>query len=138
MAEAKTQKTKASVRDFIDAIADEPKRKDAKAVDKIMRDSTADKPAMWGPNIVGYGSSTLTYANGKIADWPVVAFSPRKAALVLYLAPDVYEVRKDLLARLGKHTTGKSCLYVKKLADVDTDVLRELVAASVAHTRGSD
>jgi hypothetical protein len=137
MAEAKTQKTKASVKDFIDAIPDEPKRKDAKVVDRIMRESAADKPAMWGPNIVGYGSSTVTYANGKTADWPVVAFSPRKAALVLYLAPEVYEARQDLLARLGKHTTGKSCLYVKKLADVDTDVLRELVAASVAHTRGA-
>ena len=137
MAEAKTQKTKASVKDFIDAITDEPKRKDARVIDKIMRESTADKPAMWGPSIVGYGSSTLIYANGKSADWPVVAFSPRKAALVLYLAPEVYEVRQDLLARLGKHTTGKSCLYVKKLSDVDAGVLRELVDASVAHTRGT-
>lgn len=137
MADPKTRKTPASVKEFIDAIPDESKRKDAKSVDRMMREATAAKPAMWGANIVGYGSTTLTYANGKTADWPVIAFSPRKPALVLYLAPEVYEARPELLARLGKHTTGKSCLYVKKLADVDAGVLRELIDASVAHTRAA-
>lgn len=133
MAEPKTRKTKASVKDFIDAVDNPQRRDDARAVDRMMHEVTGEKPAMWGPSIVGYGSHTLTYANGTTAPWPIVGFSPRKAALTLYLAPEIYATRADLLERLGRHTTGKACLYLKKLSDVDQGVLRELVAASVAH-----
>jgi hypothetical protein len=136
MAEPKTQKTQASVKAFLDAVPDERRRRDAKAVDALMREVSGEKPALWGPSIVGYGSYTLRYANGSTADWPLIGFSPRKAALVLYIMPgfDGYEA---LMQRLGKHTTGKSCLYLKSLADVDLAVLRELVAESVAHMRRS-
>jgi hypothetical protein len=134
MAEPKTQKTKASVKDFIAAIEDESRRRDVKAVDMLMREITGEKPVMWGAAIVGYGTYTAHYANGKTVDWMIVGFSPRKSALTLYIMPgfDRYE---ELMARLGKHTTGKSCLYLKKLADVDIDVLRELITESVAMMR---
>ena len=127
MAEAKTQKTRASVAAFLDAIEDEGKRKDAKALDKLMREATGEKPAMWGPSIVGYGEAALTYASGNTANWPRAAFSPRKAALTLYLTCDI-AAYADITGRLGKHGTGKGCLYVKKLSDIDTGVLRELIA----------
>ena len=130
MAEAKTQKTKASVSAFFDAIEDETRRKDAKALDKLMREATGEKPAMWGSNIVGYGEQPQAYANGKTANWPRAAFSPRKTAQVLYLTCDI-AAHADLTQRLGKHTTGTGCLYIKKLADVDLDVLRELIRETV-------
>ena len=134
MAENKTQKTKASVAEFLDAIADEQQRKDAKAVDKLMREVTGEKPAMWGPGIVGYGSYHYVYDSGREGDWMRVGFSPRKAALTLYIMPG-FARYETLMSKLGKFTTGKSCLYIKKLGDVDQTVLRELIAASVAHMR---
>lgn len=130
MAELKTQKTQASVAGFLQAIADETRRKDAKAVDRLMREVTGEKPAMWGPAIVGYGQRTITYDSGRTLDWMRVGFSPRKAALVLYLTCDL-AAHADLTAKLGKHSTGKGCLYIKKLADVDPAVLRKLIATCV-------
>jgi hypothetical protein len=130
MAEAKTQKTKASVSTFFDSIEDETRRKDAKALDKMLREETGEKPAMWGPNIVGYGDTVQTYASGKTANWPRAGFSPRKTALVLYLTCDI-AAHADITRRLGKHSTGTGCLYIKKLADVDLDVLRELIRETV-------
>jgi hypothetical protein len=124
LAEPKTQRTKASVAAFIAAVEDDTRRKDAKTVDKLMREITGEKPAMWGPTIIGYGEYAL--ANG--AKWPRLGFSPRKANLVLYLM-DGYE-GEPLMKKLGKHKTGRSCLYINKLADVDVGVLRELVAKS--------
>jgi len=123
MPEPKTQRTKASVAQFIAAVEDETRRKDAKAVDKMMREMTGEKPAMWGPSIIGYGEY-----DGATGKWPRLGFSPRKANLVLYLM-DGYE-REPLMEKLGKHKTGRSCLYINKLADVDEGVLRELVAKS--------
>lgn len=134
MAEVKTRKTKASVKEFIDAIPDEQQRKDSKIVDKLMRELSGEKPAMWGPSIVGYGSCTYAYASGRTGDWPLIGFSPRKNALTLYVLGD-YPRRDELLARLGKHTIGKSCLYLKKLSDVDPAVLRELIVAALEHAR---
>ena len=127
MAEAKTQKTKASVAAFLDAIESDTQRRDAKTLDKLLREATGEKPAMWGPSIVGYGDQPLTYASGHSTNWPRVAFSPRKTALTLYLTCDI-AAYADLTAKLGKHSTGKGCLYIKKLADVDEAVLRKLVA----------
>jgi hypothetical protein len=134
MAEPKTQKTRASVKDFLAAIPDPQRRADAKAVDALMREVTGETPALWGPSIVGYGSYTLTYANGKTGDWPIVGFSPRKTALTLYLMSG-FARYEALMAKLGKHTIGKSCLYLKKLSDVDREVLRELIVESVATMR---
>ena len=123
MAEPKTQKTKASVSAFIAAVEDDTRRKDAKAVDKMMRDITGEKPAMWGPTIVGYGEY-----DGATGKWPRIGFSPRKANLVLYMM-DGYE-NEPLMKKLGKHKTGRSCLYINKLADVDETVLHQLAAKS--------
>lgn len=129
MAEPKTKQTKASVSAFIAAVEDETRRKDAKAVDKMMREITGEKPAMWGPSIVGYG----TYPS-RSGDWPITGFSPRKGALTLYIMAG-FAGRDALLAKLGKHKTGKACLYINKLADVDEKVLRELISRSVRYMR---
>jgi hypothetical protein len=126
MAEPKTQKTRASVSQFIAAVANETRRKDALAVEKMIREITGQRPAMWGPSIVGYGE--FRTPSGL---WPRAGFSPRKANLVLYLAPDAKEPK--LLAKLGRHKTGVSCLYINKLADVDETVLRDLISRSWAY-----
>jgi hypothetical protein len=127
--EPKTKPTKDSVPAFLDAIADERKRADAKAIDKLLRAATGERPVLWGAAIVGYGQYQT-----KSGPWPIVGFSPRKANLVVYLM-DGYEARADLLSRLGKHKIGKACLYLNKLADIDQAVLSELVAASVETMR---
>lgn len=121
MPEPKTQKTKASVASFIAAVEDDTRRKDAKAVDKLMREVSGEKPAMWGTAIVGYGEY-----EGPTGKWPRLGFSPRKANLVLYVM-DGYD-KEPLMKKLGKHKTGRSCLYINKLADVDESVLRKIVA----------
>lgn len=129
MAELKTKKTTASVTAFIDAVENDVRRADAKTIMKLMREITGEKPAMWGPSIVGFGAY-----EGSTGPWPIVGFSPRKANLVLYIMPGFAQY-DALLGKLGKHKTGASCLYVNKLADVDMDVLRKLVAQSVAAMR---
>jgi hypothetical protein len=131
MAEPKTRPTKASVAGFLAAVADEQRRKDCRAVEKMMRKATGARPVMWGTSIVGFGAYTYTDARGKSNDWPIVGFSPRKTDLTLYLMPG-FAGREALLAKLGKHRTGVACLYLKRLADVDTAVLEELIAQSVA------
>lgn len=133
MAENKTKPTKVSVAAFIDKLADPIKRTDAKALVKLMQNATREKAKMWGPAIIGFGSSHYTYDSGREGDAPVVAFSPRKAAMVLYgTAPHNSQA---LLAKLGKHSTGKGCLYIKKLADVDIKILEKLIANAVTTTR---
>lgn len=127
MAEPKTQRTKVSVAAFIAEVEDETRRKDAKAVDKMMRDITGEKPAMWGSTIIGYGEWRTPSGL-----WPRMGFSPRKANLVLYVIGDFKECG-PLLKKLGKHKTGKSCLYINKLSDVDGGVLRDLAQASWKH-----
>lgn len=131
MAEAKTQPTRASVADFLNAVPDETRRKDAKALDKLMRAVSGAKPVLWGPSIVGYGRYTMTYANGKTAEWMRGGFSPRGNALVVYLVAGA-ERETALLRQLGPHKLGKSCLYLKRLADVNVDVLRQLIEKSYA------
>src|SRR5688500_1049841 len=123
----KTTRTKASVAAFITAVENDTRRKDAKTVDKMFREITGEKPAMWGPSIIGYGSYETPSGS-----WPRGGFSPRKASLVLYVIGD-YAGRDALLKKLGKHKTGKSCLYINKLADVDQSVLRDLIARSWNH-----
>jgi hypothetical protein len=127
-AQIKTQKNKASVAKFIAAVGDDAKRADAKAIDKMLREITGEKPAMWGPSIVGYGTYKYTNTLGE-ANWPKICFSPRKGATVLYIVPALL-ASDPLMKKLGKYKIGKSCLYINKLADVDPQMLRELATRS--------
>ena len=130
--EPKTRATEKSVSAFIDAVPNETRKADAKALLAMMKRVTGEEPKMWGPSIVGFGSYHYKYASGREGDWFLTGFAPRKQALTVYIMAgfDDYEA---LMARLGKHTTGKSCLYIKRLDDIDLDVLRELVRRSVDH-----
>ena len=132
MAQLKTQKNDASVEEFRDSVANERKRQDSYAILELMQDVTGEEPAMWGTSIVGFGSYHYKYASGRENEWFLVGFSPRKQNLTLYIMSgfDDYE---SLLADLGKYKTGKSCLYINKLEDVDLPTLRELVKKSVTH-----
>ena len=134
MADNKTKPTKVSVAAFIDALTDQTSRADAKALVKLMQSATGEKPKMWGPSIIGFGSYHYTYESGREGDAPLIGFSPRKAATVLYGATGCGD-SEALLAKLGKHSTGKGCLYIKKLADVDHKVLEDMVVKSVAAKR---
>ena len=131
MAQNKTEPAATSVADFIAAIPDPQKREDAHALAAILERLAGEQPYMWGTSIVGYGTYHYVYDSGREGDAARIGFSPRAKELVVYLV-DGYEERADLLARLGKHRIGKSCLYIRKLADVDRGVLEELVAASLA------
>jgi len=132
MAENKTKPTKVSVSTFLDQLTDQTRRADARKLVRLMQDATAEKPKMWGPSIIGFGSCHFEYDSGREGDMPLIGFSPRKAATVLYLATGE---SNTLLAKLGKYTSGKSCLYIKKLTDVDQAVLEPLVGKSVAVMR---
>ncbi len=134
MAELKTQPTDQRVEDFLNTIDDEQKRSDAFALLEFMKEITGEEPVMWGPAIIGFGSYHYKYASGREADWMLTGFSPRKNNLTLYIMQgfDNYEHH---LTQLGKHKTGKSCLYVKRLEDLDLDVLRKLISESVEYMR---
>jgi hypothetical protein len=134
MAENKTKPTEVSSAAFIEAIADPARRADAKALVKLMREVTGEEPKMWGPSIIGFGSYHYKYESGREGDMPLAGFSPRKAAIVLYGATRAGD-SPALLATLGKHTTGKGCLYIKNLADVDSTVLEGLLVESLAEIR---
>ena len=129
MSDLKTQKTKASVSAFLNAIEDDQQRKDAKTIAKIMKEVTGTVPAMWGPSIVGFGSYHYKGASGREGDWLRTGFSPRKQNLSVYIM-DGFKSYGPLLKKLGKHKTSKSCLYIKRLEDVDVGVLRQLIKAS--------
>jgi hypothetical protein len=130
MAEAKTQPTDEPVADFLARIADPARRADCDTVLAMMRRATGVEPVMWGTAIVGFGRYRYTYASGRSGDWPVIGFSPRKGDLTLYLMPG-FESNQALLAKLGKHRTGVSCLYLKRLSDVDLPTLEQLVQDAV-------
>ncbi len=130
MAELKTTKNKASVSAFIASIPDAQKRKEAAIILKLMRTIMGVKPAMWGASLIGFGTYRYKYASGREGDWPIVAFSPRKQNLTVYIMAG-FTAYKDLMAKLGKYKiTGGSCLYIKKLEDVDLSVLKKLIAQS--------
>ncbi|MBX3012562.1 MAG: DUF1801 domain-containing protein [Caldilineaceae bacterium] len=137
MAELKTKLTGASVEEFLQSVEPAARRQDALAIRALMQELTGDAGKMWGESIVGFGSYHYQYASGREADWMLTGFSPRKQNLTLYIMAG-FEQYDDLLARLGKYTTGKSCLYVKKLQDIHLDVLRELVQQSVAHMKATN
>ena len=134
MSDLKTRPTDASVEAFIDAVDHPRRREDAHILLDLMRRVTGEKPVMWGPAIVGFGRYSYRYASGKEYDWPIVGFSPRKQNLSIYILLGFGE-SGDQLSRLGKHKTGKSCLYINKLADVDMDVLETLVRTTVAEMK---
>src|SRR5574339_723587 len=120
----KTQRNSGSVRKFLDAIADPGRRQDARAMGTLMQDITGEKPAMWGKSMVGYGSYHYRYPSGQEGDWPLVAFAPRKDSLTLYIMPGFKEY-SGLLAKLGRHKTGVSCLYIRSLDDIHLQTLRK-------------
>lgn len=129
MSELKTRPTTASVSDFL-ALQPDHRRADCEAVLRMMEAATGERAEMWGASIVGFGRYAYGNNPKKLMEWPIVGFSPRKNDLTLYLMPG-FEGRAELMGRLGKHKTGKSCLYLKKLADVDAGVLEELIECSV-------
>jgi Domain of unknown function (DU1801) len=129
MAEIKTQKNDDSVEDFIAGIDDDRKREDSKALLDIMERVTGEKPHMWGPSIIGFGDQHYKYESGREGDWFKIGFSPRKQNLTLYVT-DYIPANDPLFDKLGKYTTGKSCIYIKRLEDVDTGILEKLVKRS--------
>lgn len=134
MSEPKTKPTKVSVKSHIAAMANEEQRTDAQTLVALMRKVTGQEPKMWGPSIVGFGSYHYKYASGHEGDSALAAFAARGRELVVYTAAE-FEGRDDLLARLGEHRTGKVCVYIRRLANVDLKVLEKLVALSVADTK---
>ena len=134
MAENKTRATDASVEQYIASRANEEQRVDCKALMSILKRVTRQPPKMWGPSIVGYGSYRYTYESGRTGEMPLAGFAIRGRGLVVYLVPEGEE-QEALLSRLGKHRMGKSCLYFKRLADLDKTVLEKLVANSIVDVK---
>lgn len=134
MAELKTKKNTASVSEFIDSISDPVKRQDSYTILKMMEQITGAPAVMWGNAIVGFGDMHYKYASGREGDWMLVAFSPRKQNLTLYIMTG-FDQHLEILARLGKYKTGKGCLYINRLSDVDLDVLHELIQESVDYLK---
>lgn len=130
MAQVKTKQTSESAEDFLNRIADERKRRDSFAVLELMKKATGEEPKMWGANIVGFGNYQYKYASGREGDWFLAGFAPRKGNITLYIMAG-FSRYQELLARLGKHKTGNSCLHINRIEDVNADVLSELVSASV-------
>lgn len=129
-----TKPTGVAVDEFIASVADERKQADARELVALMSELTGQPATMWGPSLIGFGEYTYKYPSGREGTWAIVSFSPRKANITLYLM-DELENKADLLAKFGKHTTGKGCIYIKKLDDIDRDVLRQLISRSLEHMR---
>lgn len=134
MAELKTKKTAASVEKFLNGVTDEQRRKDCFSLVEIMKAATKAEPAMWGTTIVGFGRHQYKYESGRELEWFLVGFSPRKQDLTLYIMGGL-ERDPALMKKLGKHKTGKACLYIKKLDDVDLPTLKELIKKSIVDLR---
>jgi len=131
MSTLKTQRTDASVEDYLAGVTSHRRRRDATTVLEMMRRLTGEEPKMWGSSLVGFGSYRYRYKSGKEGEWFLTGLSPRKQALTIYIMPGFSEF-DQLMGRLGKFTTGRSCLYIRKLEDIDIDVLETLVEQSVA------
>lgn len=132
MAELKTKPTEASVADYLDAIENEQVRQDCWVIADIMQEATKAKPQMWGSSIIGFGSYRYVYASGREGDWMLIGFSPRKPNITLYIMAG-FEHYEKLLASLGKYKRGKSCIYIKRLSDIDLPTLKQLIQESVSH-----
>ena len=133
MAEAKTKPTKLSVDKFIKSQPDARVREDCAVISKLMSEATGEKPKMWGSSIVGFGSYHYKYATGREGDMPIIGFSPRKQNLTLYLLMYRFDEQADLLKKLGKHSLGKGCLYIKRLSDVNLPTLKKLIQRAAKH-----
>ena len=136
MAENKTRKTGASVEDFLSSVENKRRREDGLTLLAMMREITGLQPEMWGPSIIGFDDHHYKYESGREGDMFLTGFSPRKQSLSLYIM-DGFNGRDELLTRLGKHRKSVSCLYINKLADVDMDVLRELIQRSYDHSKAN-
>lgn len=134
MAKNKTTKTNASAADFIAQVEDPVKRGDSFRISGIMQEETGFEPEMWGPSIIGFGHYHYKYESGHEGDAPLIGFSPRSNAISLYLAPG-FERREELLKQFGKHSSGKGCLYIKKLDDINIDVFKEMIRDSVEYLK---
>lgn len=134
MAELKTQPNEQSVEDFLNRVENETKREDSFSILELMKEETGAEPIMWGDSIIGFGKYQYRYASSREGEWFLTGFSPRKQNLTLYIMSG-FDEYDELLGKLGKYSTGKSCLYIKKMEDVDQDVLRELVSKSVEHMK---
>ncbi|MBK9241050.1 MAG: DUF1801 domain-containing protein [Acidobacteria bacterium] len=134
MAELKTKETRASVKAFLDRIENPQVREDCYAIAALMESVTKEKPKMWGTAIVGFGSYHYVYASGQEGDWPTTAFSPRKQAITVYIMPG-FEGHKDLMSTLGTYSTGKSCLYFKRLSDIHVPTLKKLIKQSLVELK---
>jgi len=134
MAKNKTTETESSVIDFINAVEDDKKKNDAFELLKIIQETTGFEPKMWGPSIIGFGSYHYKYDSGHEGDAPLAGFSPRKAATTVYFyLPE--ENRDELLSKLGKHTSSKACIYIKKLTDIDIEILKKIILLSIEYTQ---
>lgn len=134
MAKNKTTETESSVIDFINAVENETKRKDAFQLLSIIQELTGFEPKMWGPSIIGFGSYHYKYDSGHEGDAPLAGFSPRKTAMTVYFyLPE--ENREELLSKLGKHTSSKACIYIKKLTDIDIEILKKIILLSIEYTQ---
>ena len=134
MAKNKTFETESNVADFINSVTDETQRADSFSLVEIMEQQTGFPAKMWGPAIIGFGSCHYKYESGREGDMPLAGFSPRKAAITLYLTQDPQKKEK-LLQKLGKHKGGKGCIYIQKLSDINVDVLKEMIVNAVDHAK---
>jgi hypothetical protein len=134
MAELKTQPNSASVDEFLNSIKDEKKKTSSRRILDIMEQASGEQPQLWGNSIVGFGRYHYKYASGREGEWFLTGFSPRKANLTLYITSG-FDQFPNLLEKLGKFKTGSSCLYIKKIEDIDLNILEELIRASVDHMR---
>lgn len=134
MAELKTKKTNASVAEFLRRVEDRQKLADCRKIAKIMREATGKRARMWGSSIVGFDSYDYVYESGNSGTWPITGFSPRAQNISIYIMPGFDKFEK-LMQKLGKHKTGKSCLYIKRIADIDEIVLQKLIQESVREMR---
>jgi hypothetical protein len=137
VAELKTRKNDQSVEAFLNSVPDATKRADSFAILELMRQATEAEPKMWGDTIVGFGEYRYKYASGREGDWFLAGFSPRKQNLTLYIVGG-FEPYEELMRKLGRYKTGKGCLYINKLADVDQDVLRQLIESAIANPPSHD
>jgi Domain of unknown function (DU1801) len=134
MAANKTTETEKSVTDFINEVADETKRNDSFQIIELMKNQTGFEPKMWGPSIIGFGSYHYKYESGREGDMPIVAFSPRKTAIVLYHCGSS-EKKEEFLQKLGKHKTDGGCIYIKKLDDINIEILKEMIANTLENNK---
>ena len=134
MAQNKTTETKVSVAGYVKAIEEKEKRDDSSTIIELMKSASGFEPKMWGPSIIGFGFEHYKYESGHEGDMPIIAFSPRKAAIVLYLALNPDD-REALLPKFGKHKTTKGCIYVKRLSDIDMAILKKMIAVSLKNKK---